>query len=153
MDRHTFVELRRLSGKCVREVSLKIYKKDLTLKIRRYQQDYCPPRLEFFHSLFGWLSLLAAFQYWIQYTGPQEAAPKKVLINGTIYNLRDIEVTTRGRKSSLKVLGRSVPRSQVNIAGILYEEDGKLILDCSGDYYNELGLVPEIIVTETTEDQ
>jgi hypothetical protein len=100
--------------------------------------------LGFFHSLFGWLSLLAAFKMWLE-AGSDNP---KILINGRLYNLRDLEVTGNGKRMSLRLKGNSLPRSKVNIIGVVVDYQGKLVLDTTGDYYNSMEINPSIITVE-----
>ena len=122
------------------------YKKRLVEEIRKKEAS-----VGFFHSLFGWLTLLAAFKYWLEFCGVEEERPKKVMINGRLYNLNEIQVIVRGKTSSLRVRGKKVIRSQVHIAGIIYEVDGKLLLDTDGDYYANMDITPEFL--SASEDQ
>jgi hypothetical protein len=100
--------------------------------------------LKFFHSLFGWLSLLAAFKMWLE-AGSDNP---KVLINGRLYNLRDLEVIGKGKRMSLKVNGEKLTRSKVNIIGVVVEYQGKLVIDTTGDYYNSMEINPSIITVD-----
>jgi len=100
--------------------------------------------LKFFHSLFGWLSLLAAFKMWME-AGSDNP---KILINGRLYNLRDLEVTGKGKRMSLLVRGQKLTRSKVNIIGVVVEYQGKLVIDTTGDYYNNMEINPSIITVD-----
>ena len=102
--------------------------------------------LKFFHSLFAWLSLLTAFKMWMD-AGIQDT---KVMINGRIYDLKDLEVSGSGRRLSLKVAGKRMPRSRINIIGVVIEVEGKLVIDTTGDYYTD---IQAGIAAITVEDQ
>jgi hypothetical protein len=90
--------------------------------------------LRFFHSLFAWLSLLTAFKMWMD-AGIQDT---QVMINGRLYDLKDLEVSGSGKRLSLKVEGKRMSRSKVNMIGVVVEVDGKLIIDTTGDYYTDI---------------
>ena len=91
--------------------------------------------LEFFHSLFAWLSLLTAFKYWLD---KGDSKSTQLLINGRIYNLDDIQVVGRGKRLSIIADGQRITRGKVNIIGIVHEIEGKLIIDTTGDSYSTL---------------
>ena len=104
--------------------------------------------LKFFHSLFAWLSLLTAFKMWMD-AGIQDT---KIMINGRIFDLKDLEVSGSGRRLSLKVGGKRLPRSKVNMIGVVVEVDGKLIIDTTGDYYTDIQAgIAAITVEDTTQ--
>ena len=104
--------------------------------------------LKFFHSLFAWLSLLTAFKMWMD-AGVQDT---KVMINGRIFDLKDLEVSGSGRRLSLKVSGQRLPRSKVNMIGVVVEVDGKLVIDTTGDYYTDIQAgIAAITVEDTTQ--
>ena len=140
-----FIELKNLNkGLNGLEAIGAMYSKALATDIIKEQ----PAHLTFFHSLFGWLTLLAAFKFWLDYEGSDTRKPRQVLINGTVYPLEQIRIVQRGKNSSILVNGYKLTRSKVHIAGVIYEIDGKLVLDTNGDYYTTLDISPEYIVTE-----
>jgi len=91
--------------------------------------------LEFFHSLFAWLSLLTAFKYWLDKDPNKDV---KILINNKMYALSDIAVVGKGKRLAIFANGKRITRGQVNIMGVVYEVEGKLIIDTTGDYYSNI---------------
>jgi len=91
--------------------------------------------LEFFHSLFAWLSLLTAFKYWLDKEPDKDV---KILVNNKMYALRDIAVVGKGKRLAIIANGKRMTRGQVNIMGVVYEVEGKLIIDTTGDYYSNI---------------
>ena len=88
--------------------------------------------------------MLAAFKMWLE-AGNENP---KILINGRLYNLRDLEITGKGKRMGLLVQGQKVTRSKVNIIGVVVEYQGKLVIDTTGDYYNSMEINPSIITVD-----
>lgn len=91
--------------------------------------------LEFFHSLFAWLSLLTAFKYWLDREPNKDV---KILVNNKMYGLDEIQVVGKGKRLSIIAGGKRHTRGQVNIMGVVYEIHGRLVIDTSGNYYSDI---------------
>lgn len=91
--------------------------------------------LEFFHSLFAWLSLLTAFKYWLDKEPNKDV---KILVNNKMYGLDEIQVVGKGKRLAIIAGGKRHTRGSVNIMGVVYELHGRLVIDTTGDYYSDL---------------
>lgn len=107
--------------------------------------------LEFFHSLFAWLSLLTAFKYWLD----KEQEPDKdvkILVNNKMYSLDEIQVVGKGKRLAIVAGGKRLTRGKVNIMGVVYEVHGRLVIDTTGDYYSDLPTGIDAITVEIEDD-
>ena len=101
--------------------------------------------LEFFHSLFAWLSLLTAFKYWLDKEPNKEV---KILINNKMYGLDEIQVVGKGKRLAIIAGGKRHTRGKVNIMGVVYEVHGRLVIDTTGDYYSDIPTGIDAITVE-----